>query len=81
LTLTLLLMAGAPVFAQAPPDHHVKALASTAQSPVGDLASVPFQFNFNSGRGLAGYDNVVHPSGSGGQSLRISLSLLYPRKP
>ena len=34
-----------------PPDaeHNVTALAKTTQNPVGDIVSVPFQFNFNTG--------------------------------
>jgi hypothetical protein len=47
-------LAAAPAAAQAPqePAHDVTALAKTTQNPVGDLVSVPFQFNFNTGGGL-----------------------------
>ena len=41
------------VFAQtAQPPVDATALAKTSQNPVGDLVSVPFQFNFNTGGGL-----------------------------
>ena len=41
-------------FAQEPaqPAHDVSSLAKATQNPVGDLISVPFQFNFNSGGDL-----------------------------
>ena len=52
----LALTTGGSAFAQAPepaqPD--VTALAKTTQNPVGDLISVPLQFNFNTGGGLDG---------------------------
>jgi hypothetical protein len=38
----------APGAAAPPDDENVTALAKTTQNPVGDLVSVPFQFNFNS---------------------------------
>jgi hypothetical protein len=43
-----------PVRAQqaAPPEPDVTALAKTTQNPVGDLISVPLQFNFNTGGDL-----------------------------
>jgi len=47
-----LLLAGAPVFAQQTPSlptEDVTALAKKTQNPVGDVTSVPFQFNFNTG--------------------------------
>jgi hypothetical protein len=37
----------------APPEHDVTALAKATQNPVGDLTSLPFQFNFNTGGDLA----------------------------
>ncbi len=40
------------VSAQEPPTHDVTALAKQTQNPVGDLISLPFQFNFNSGGDL-----------------------------
>jgi hypothetical protein len=56
---TLLLLSTAALYSQAPkpnpatpqpPDaEDVTALAKTTQNPVGDIVSVPFQFNFNSG--------------------------------
>ncbi len=45
----------APAFAQQPPAapaEDVTELAKKTQNPVGDLISVPFQFNFNTGGGL-----------------------------
>jgi hypothetical protein len=39
----------APATAQ---EHDVTALAKTAQNPVGDLITMPFQMNFNTGGGL-----------------------------
>lgn len=36
-----------------PPAHDTTALAKQTQNPVGDLVSVPFQFNFNTGGGLS----------------------------
>jgi hypothetical protein len=50
LTATLVL-AQAPANPPATPalDENVTALAKTTQNPVGDIVSVPFQFNFNSG--------------------------------
>jgi hypothetical protein len=44
-----------PAVAQAPPPqpaHDVNTLAKQTQNPVGDLTSVPFQFNFNTGGDL-----------------------------
>lgn len=40
--------------AQAPqePEHDVTALAKATQNPVGDLVSLPFQLNFNTGGDL-----------------------------
>ncbi|HYI93364.1 MAG TPA: hypothetical protein VEX68_07455 [Bryobacteraceae bacterium] len=40
--------------AQAPPptEHDATSLAKTTQNPVGDIVSVPFQFNFNNGGAL-----------------------------
>jgi hypothetical protein len=41
------------LFGQAPPaEHNAMDLAKTTQNPVGDIVSVPFQFNFNSGGAL-----------------------------
>lgn len=37
---------------QAAPAHDESELAKTTQNPVGDIVSVPFQFNFNSGGAL-----------------------------
>lgn len=37
---------------QAAPEHDASALAKTSQNPVGDLVSLPFQFNFNNGGDL-----------------------------
>jgi len=34
------------------PEHDVNQLAKETQNPVGDIISVPFQFNFNNGGGL-----------------------------
>ena len=56
LTIALTL-ASTVAFAQSPPSpaepvHDVSALAKTTQNPVGDLTSVPFQFNFNTGGDL-----------------------------
>jgi hypothetical protein len=51
-----LLLVGAPVFAQqtAPsPTADVTALAKKTQNPVGDVTSVPFQFNFSTGGDLS----------------------------
>jgi hypothetical protein len=53
----LFLLTATLVLAQAPanppatpaPEENVTALAKTTQNPVGDIVSVPFQFNFNSG--------------------------------
>jgi hypothetical protein len=42
--LPLLLLAQAP-----PAEHNATELAKTTQNPVGDIVSVPFQFNFNNG--------------------------------
>jgi hypothetical protein len=43
-----------PAAAQTPPPaHDTTALAKQTQNPVGDLVSVPFQFNFNTGGGLS----------------------------
>jgi len=51
--LGCLLVSSIRLLAQAPqPDHNVTELAKTTQNPVGDLVSVPFQFNFNSGGAL-----------------------------
>lgn len=49
-----LLAGGVPAFAQQPaaPAEDATALAKKTQNPVGDLISVPFQFNFNTGGGL-----------------------------
>jgi hypothetical protein len=46
-----LLLGGSPVLAQQtpPPAEDVTALAKKTQNPVGDVTSVPFQFNFNTG--------------------------------
>jgi hypothetical protein len=53
---TLFLFSATLVLAQAPAspnpadaDQNVTALAKETQNPVGDIVSVPFQFNFNSG--------------------------------
>jgi hypothetical protein len=41
------------LFAQEKPaEHDATELAKTTQNPVGDIVSVPFQFNFNGGGGL-----------------------------
>ena len=47
----------AHAFAQAPAtppaaEHDASELAKTTQNPVGDVVSLPFQFNFNNGGGL-----------------------------
>lgn len=47
LTSTLLVFSAAPAAGQSESD-----LAKKSQNPVGDLVSVPFQFNFNTGGGL-----------------------------
>jgi hypothetical protein len=39
-------------FAQTPGSHDVNELAKQTQNPVGDLTSLPFQFNFNTGGDL-----------------------------
>ena len=51
LLLALVLLNGATAFAQEPA-HDVNALAKQTQNPVGDLVSVPLQFNFNTGGDL-----------------------------
>ncbi len=38
------------------PQNEETGLAKATQNPVGDIVSVPFQFNFNGGRGLQGSD-------------------------
>jgi hypothetical protein len=38
--------------AQATGEHDVAALAKATQNPVGDLTTLPFQFNFNTGGDL-----------------------------
>ena len=44
---------GTPAPQQAPPaESDVNQLAKQTQNPVGDIVSVPFQFNFNNGGGL-----------------------------
>jgi len=47
------LLVSVPAAAQQPAEHDATALAKATQNPVGDLVSVPFQFNFNTGGGLA----------------------------
>ena len=49
--LALALLNGVTAFAQEPA-HDVNALAKQTQNPVGDLVSVPLQFNFNTGGDL-----------------------------
>ena len=49
--LALVLLNGVTAFAQEPA-HDVNALAKQTQNPVGDLVSVPLQFNFNTGGDL-----------------------------
>jgi hypothetical protein len=52
---TAVLFVGATVFAQQavpPPTEDVTALAKKTQNPVGDVTTVPFQFNFNTGGDL-----------------------------
>jgi len=44
---------GAPGSAPAAAEHDVTQLAKQTQNPVGDIITIPFQFNFNSGGGLA----------------------------
>jgi hypothetical protein len=41
------------MFAQASAEHDATELAKTTQNPVGDIVSIPFQFNFNGGGSLA----------------------------
>lgn len=52
--LVLTLSSGTAAFAQqaAEPAHDVTSLAKATQNPVGDLISVPLQFNFNTGGDL-----------------------------
>ena len=54
--LLALLLLGWPglLCAQEPPGggHDASELAKASQNPVGDLISLPFQFNFNTGGGL-----------------------------
>ena len=50
--LGALLASASLLFAQAPGEHDTTELAKKTQNPVGDIVSVPFQFNFNSGGGL-----------------------------
>jgi hypothetical protein len=50
LTMTAAVVAGAHVGAQQPPS--ASELAKATQNPLGDLVSLPFQFNFNSGGAL-----------------------------
>jgi hypothetical protein len=54
--VAVVVSAAAPCLAQAPapaePAHDVDALAKQTQNPVGDLISVPLQFNFNTGGDL-----------------------------
>lgn len=52
LALALGLCCSALAAAQDTAGHDVTALAKTTQNPVGDLVSLPFQFNFNTGGGL-----------------------------
>jgi len=55
LACTALMLGGARTFAQQttpPPTEDVTALAKKTQNPVGDVTSVPFQFNFNTGGGF-----------------------------
>jgi len=55
LTSATLILGGAQVFAQQttpPPAEDMTALAKKTQNPVGDVTSVPFQFNFNTGGGF-----------------------------
>jgi hypothetical protein len=53
--LALLFAEGAvvPLAAQGIPEDQATALAKATQNPVADLVSLPFQFNFNTGGGLA----------------------------
>src|SRR6478672_8877236 len=51
--LALTLTHASTAFAQTPPpEHDATALAKQTQNPVGDLISVPLQFNFNTGGDL-----------------------------
>ena len=54
--VAVVVSAAAPCLAQAlvpaEPAHDVDALAKQTQNPVGDLISVPLQFNFNTGGDL-----------------------------
>ncbi|MFE8595923.1 neuromedin U [Archangium violaceum] len=43
---------GAEETGKTPPEHDATELSKATQNPVGDLLSVPFQFNFNTGGGL-----------------------------
>jgi hypothetical protein len=53
LTVALVVAGAAPVLAQQPTDdQNATELAKKTQNPVGDLVSVPFQFNFNGGGDL-----------------------------
>jgi hypothetical protein len=56
-SIVLYLIASGPALRgqQAPPaepEHDVNAMAKQTQNPVGDIISIPFQFNFNNGGGL-----------------------------
>jgi hypothetical protein len=53
-TIALTLSSVSAAQAQAPPEppHDTTELAKKTQNPVGDLISLPFQFNFNTGGGL-----------------------------
>ncbi|KFA86808.1 hypothetical protein Q664_51365 [Archangium violaceum Cb vi76] len=51
-SVLLLLSAGAVAQTEASPEHDATELSKATQNPVGDLLSVPFQFNFNTGGGL-----------------------------
>jgi hypothetical protein len=53
MNLAVMLASVPGLSAQTPPgEHDTTELAKTTQNPVGDLVSVPFQFNFNSGGAL-----------------------------
>ena len=77
-----------------PPVHDVTALAKETQKPVGNVVSVPFQFNFNTGGlgvtrstvlsgrrmtlGAQYYTNLEHPAGAAGHQLRLVVTLIFP---
>jgi len=48
-----------PALAQPPAEGDIKELVMAMQNPVGDLTSLPFQFNFNTGR-RPGRSDVLH---------------------